>query len=81
MWFPNRSKTNRPVQAQKRTRSLKFRNQVEEELYYPSSKNKGAGQLRGYCEAECVFVFAYADCWFSHEAAQLCMLLFTEKLV
>ena len=25
MWFPNRSDTNRPVQAQKRTRSLKFR--------------------------------------------------------
>ena len=25
MWFPNRSDTNRPVQAQKRARSLKFR--------------------------------------------------------
>ena len=25
MWFPNRSDTNRPVQAQKRVRSLKFR--------------------------------------------------------
>ena len=25
MWFPNRSHTNRPVQAQKRARSLKFR--------------------------------------------------------
>ena len=24
MWFPNRSDTNRPVQAQKRARSLKF---------------------------------------------------------
>ena len=22
----------------------------------------------------CVFVFAYADCWFSHEAAQICIL-------
>ena len=21
----------------------------------------------------CVFVFAYADCWFSHEAAQMCV--------
>ena len=21
----------------------------------------------------CVFVFAYADCWFSHEAAHRCM--------
>ena len=33
-------------------------------MYYPCSENKGADQLR-------VFVFAYADCWFSHEVAQL----------
>ena len=52
MWFPNRSDTNRPVQAQKRARSLKFRTYVEEELYYPSSENKGADQLRGYREAD-----------------------------
>ena len=52
MWFPNRSDTNRPVQAQKRARSLKFWIKVEEELYYPSSENKGADQLRSYCEAD-----------------------------
>ena len=52
MWFPNRSDTNRPVQAQKRARSLKFRIEVEEALYYPSSENKGADQLRGYREAD-----------------------------
>ena len=52
MWFPNRSDTNRPVQAQKRARSLKFRILVEEEFYYPCSKNKGADQLRGYPEAD-----------------------------
>ena len=44
-------------------------------MYYPSSENKGANQLRGYREATakliCVFVFAYADCWFSHGAAQM----------
>ena len=50
MWFPNRSDTNQPVQAQKRARSLKF--PIEEELYYPSSENKGADQLRGYREAD-----------------------------
>ena len=71
MWFPNRSDTNRPVQAQKRARSLKFRIQVEEELYYPSSENKGADQLHVTAKLICVFVFTYADCWFSHEAAQL----------
>ena len=52
VWFPNRSDTNRPVQTQKRARSLKFRIQVEEELYYPSSEKKGADQLRGYREAD-----------------------------
>ena len=52
MWFPNRSDTNRPVQLQKRVRSLKFRCYVEEELYYPSSENKGVDQLRGYREAD-----------------------------
>ena len=35
-----------------RARSLKFRIKVEEELYYPSSENKGADQLRSYCEAD-----------------------------
>ena len=44
MWLPNRSDTNRPVQAQKRARSLNFLIEVEEELYYPSSENKGADQ-------------------------------------
>ena len=52
MWFPNRSDTNRPVQAQTRARSLKFWRRVEEELFYPSSENKGADQLRGYREAD-----------------------------
>ena len=52
MWFPNRFNTNRPVQSLKRARSLKFRIEVEEGLYYPSSENKGADQLRSYCEAD-----------------------------
>ena len=52
IWVPTRSDTNRPVQAQKRARSLKFRIKVEEELYYTSSENKGADQLRGYREAD-----------------------------
>ena len=52
MWFPNRFDTNRAVQAQKQARSWKFWNYVEEELYYPSSENKGADQLRGYREAD-----------------------------
>ena len=52
MWFPNRSDTNQAAQSQKQARSLKFRIYVEEELYYPSSENKGADQLRGYRESD-----------------------------
>ena len=70
MWFPNRSDTNRPVQLQKQARSLKFWSEVEEELYYPSSENKGADQLHA-AKLICAFVFAYAYCWFSHGAAHI----------
>ena len=42
-------------------------------MYYPSSENKGADQRSFAVTAKliCASVFAYADCWFSHEAAQL----------
>ena len=50
--FPNRSDTNRPVLSQKQARSLKFRIEEEEKLYYLCSENKGADQLRSYCEAD-----------------------------
>ena len=43
--FPTRFDTNRPVQLQKMAR-------VEDELLYPCSENKGADQLRSYCEAD-----------------------------
>ena len=45
---------NRPVQSQKQARSLKFwiYMYAEEELYYLCSENKGADQLRSYCEAD-----------------------------
>ena len=50
--FPTMSDTNRPVQSQQQARGLKFWLQVEEELYFSSSENKGADQLRSYCEAD-----------------------------
>ena len=37
-------------------------------MYYPCSENKGADQLR-------VFVFAYANCWFSHAQAHFTVVL------
>ena len=36
------------------------------------SQNKGADQLRSYCETElCLCFCIYADCWFSHDATQM----------
>ena len=50
--FPPRSNKNRSVQSQKQARSLKFCINVEEMLYYLSSENKGADQLRSNCKAD-----------------------------
>ena len=47
IWVPTRSDTNQAIQSQKQARSLKFQIEEEEEVYYPSSSNKGADQLRG----------------------------------
>ena len=52
MWFPNRSDTNQAIQAQKTAGDWKFWIKKVEELYYPSSENKGADQLRGYRETD-----------------------------
>ena len=52
MWLPDRSDTNRAVQSQKTARGWKFWIQKLEALYYPCSENKGADQLRSYCEAD-----------------------------
>ena len=36
------------------------------------SENKGADQLRRVtAKLICSFVFAYANCWFSHDAADI----------
>ena len=58
----SRGKTNNAVPEQirhkpthtstEKSQSLKFLIQVEEELYYPSSENKGTDQPRSYCEAD-----------------------------
>ena len=48
-------------------RSLKYRINKEEELYYPCGENKGADQLRSYAELICAYVFAKGKKRFSHE--------------
>ena len=62
--IPTRSDTNLAVQSQKMVRGWKFWIKKVAELYYPCSENKCAYLI-------CAFVFAYADCWFSHAAAQI----------
>ena len=71
MWFPNRSDTNQAAQSQRQARSLKFRIKQEEEVYYPCSvaKTKALISFAVTAKLVCAFVFAYANCWFSHEAA------------
>ena len=66
IWFPNKSHTIRSVQLKKTASSLKFRRRG----IVLSVKRK---QRRRSVTAKliCVFVFAYANCWFSHEAAQI----------
>ena len=38
-------------------------------MYYLSSENKGVISFAVTAKLICTFVFAYADCWFSHGAA------------
>ena len=52
MWFLTRSDTNQAVKLLEMARGLKFCIKEVEGLYYPSSENEGADQLRGYREAD-----------------------------
>ena len=74
--FPTRSDTNQAVQPQKMARGLEFRIEKEEELYYLLShfayaKTKTLISFAVTAKLICVFVFAYAKCWFSHDAAHI----------
>ena len=50
--FSKGSDTNQAVEVQKMARGWKVWIQKGEALYYPCSENKGADQLRSYCEAD-----------------------------
>ena len=53
---------------------LKFRLKEVEGLYYLSSGNIVTDQLHSYRRAAqliCVFVYAYAKSWFSHDAVHV----------
>ena len=65
MWILTRSDTNQAVQPLEWARGLKVCIQEVEILYYPRSENKDAVTAKLIC----VFVFAYAERWFTHDAA------------
>ena len=72
IWFPNRCDINEAVQPQKQARSSKFQICEEEEVYYPcSKKTKALISFAVTVKLICVFVFAYADCWFPPGPAQI----------
>ena len=68
MWFLNRSNTNQAVQAQKMAREILV---LESRSTIQVAKTKALISFEVTAKLICVFVFAYADCLFSHEAAQM----------
>ena len=69
MGVPTRSDTNKAVQPQKMAKGLKFRIHEVEGLYYLSSENKVADQIRGYREADLRLCFRFCKFRFSHNEA------------
>ena len=67
MWFSNGSYKNWAVQSQKQARNLKFR--IFKSIRV--AKTKALISFAVTAKLICVFVFAYADCWFSPEAAHM----------
>ena len=59
MWILTKSDTNQAVQPLELARGLKFCIWEVEVLYYPSSENKGADQLRGKLRSLSVSLFLH----------------------
>ena len=79
--FPTRSDTNRPVQSQKIARTWKFWIKKAEKMYYPCSENKGADQLRSYCEADLRLCFRIGkNLIFSQCGSYYCQFFFVGKV-
>ena len=70
-WFPTGSDTNQAMQSQKMARGLKFRIKKEEGCTIRVAKTKALISFAVTAKLICVFVFANAKCWFSHDAAQM----------
>ena len=72
MWFPNRSDTNRAVHVQKMARGPRhfgFKKKRNRTIHL--TKTKVLLSFAVIVKLICAFVFAYADCWFSHAVAHI----------
>ena len=69
MWFPNRSDTNQAAQSRKQARNFGFKK--KRKCTKRVAKTKALISFAVTAKLICAFVFAYADCWFSHEVAQI----------
>ena len=70
-WVPTRSDTNQPVQSQKQARSLNIQFKKKKDCAIHAAKTKALTSCAVTAQLICGFVFAYANCWFSHVVAQL----------
>ena len=70
-WFPTWSDTNQAVQLQKMARGLKFGFRNKRNCTIRVAKTKALISFAVTAKLICVFVFAYAKRWFSHDAAQI----------
>ena len=70
-WFLTWSDTNQAVQLQKMVRGMKFRFRKRKDCTVYVAKTKALISFAVTAKLICVFVFAYAKCWFSHDAAHI----------
>ena len=72
IWVSDQVRHNQAVQSQKKARSLKFRIKFKKkrDSTIRVVKTKMLISCAFTAQLICVFVFAYADCWFSNAAAQ-----------
>ena len=68
-WFQTWSDTKRAVQPHNTARGLKLRKEIDCTFYV--GKTKALISFAVTAKLICVFVFAYAKHWFSHDAAQM----------
>ena len=68
--------TQTGLYSRRRWLETEIRIEKVEDLYYLCSENKALINFAVTAKLICAFVFAYADCWFSHAAAHiLCIVI------